>query len=159
MKSFDIEERVNQAVAYFKEGYNCSQSVFLAYADLFDIEFEFAKKMSVSFGGGLGRMREVCGTVSGMSMLAGFKYPVEDPKDQQARTRNYAMVQKMAGIFKEKYGTIICKDLLSAKKQAAATDPEPTIRDKEFYAKRPCARLVAEAARIAGHMLNGELEN
>ena len=159
MKSFDINERVNQAVAYFKDGYNCSQSVFMAYADLFDIDHELAKKMSVSFGGGLGRMREVCGTVSGMSMLAGFKYPVNDPKDQQARTRNYAMVQKMAGLFKEKYGTIICKDLLAAKKQAAATDPEPTIRDKEFYAKRPCARLVAESATIAGRMIKGELED
>lgn len=96
MKSFDIEERVNQAVHNFESGYNCAQSVFLAYSDVFELDLELAKKMSVSFGGGVGRMREVCGTVNAMAMLAGFKYPVFDPLDQEARARNYGMVQKMA---------------------------------------------------------------
>lgn len=85
MKSFDIEERVNQAVHNFESGYNCAQSVFLAYSDVFELDLELAKKMSVSFGGGVGRMREVCGTVNAMAMLAGFKYPVFDPLDQEAR--------------------------------------------------------------------------
>lgn len=102
MKDFDIEERVNRAVRNFEAGYNCAQSVFLAYSDVFELEMETAKKMSVSFGGGVGRMREVCGTVSAMAMLAGFKYPVQDITDQEARTKNYAMVQKMADIFKVK---------------------------------------------------------
>ena len=102
MKDFDIEERVNRAVRNFEAGYNCAQSVFLAYSDVFELEMETAKKMSVSFGGGVGRMREVCGTVSAMAMLAGFKYPVQDITDQEARTKNYAIVQKMADIFKEK---------------------------------------------------------
>ena len=106
MKSFDIEERVNQAVHNFESGYNCAQSVFLAYSDVFELDLELAKKMSVSFGGGVGRMREVCGTVNAMAMLAGFKYPVFDPLDQEARARNYGMVQKMAALFKEKHGTI-----------------------------------------------------
>ena len=77
MKSFDIEERVNQAVHNFESGYNCAQSVFLAYSDVFELDLELAKKMSVSFGGGVGRMREVCGTVNAMAMLAGFmpKWP------------------------------------------------------------------------------------
>ena len=92
MKSFDIEERVNQAVHNFESGYNCAQSVFLAYSDVFELDLELAKKMSVSFGGGVGRMREVCGTVNAMAMLAGFKYPVFDPLDQEARARNYGMV-------------------------------------------------------------------
>lgn len=107
MKSFDIEERVNQAVHNFESGYNCAQSVFLAYSDVFELDLELAKKMSVSFGGGVGRMREVCGTVNAMAMLAGFKYPVFDPLDQETRARNYGMVQKMAALFKEKHGTII----------------------------------------------------
>ena len=94
MKSFDIEERVNQAVHNFESGYNCAQSVFLAYSDVFELDLELAKKMSVSFGGGVGRMRDVCGTVNAMAMLAGFKYPVFDPLDQEARARNYGMVQK-----------------------------------------------------------------
>ena len=112
MKDFDLEERVNRAVQNFEAGYNCAQSVFLAYSDIFELDMETAKKMSVSFGGGVGRMREICGTVSAMAMLAGFKYPVQDISDQEARTRNYAMVQKMADMFKEKNGTIICRNLL-----------------------------------------------
>ena len=103
---FDIEERAKQAIDNFNAGYNCAQSVFLTYSDLFDLDWETAKSMSVSFGGGMGRMREICGTISAMCMLAGFRYPVVDPQDQKARTRNYAMVQKMAALFKEKYGTI-----------------------------------------------------
>lgn len=93
MKDFDLEERVNRAVQNFEAGYNCAQSVFLAYSDIFELDMETAKKMSVSFGGGVGRMREICGTVSAMAMLAGFKYPVQDISDQEARTRNYAMQQ------------------------------------------------------------------
>ena len=81
MKEFDIEERVKIAVQNFESGYNCAQSVFLAYSDVFELNLEMAKKMSVSFGGGVGRMREVCGTVSAMAMLAGFKYPVLDQQD------------------------------------------------------------------------------
>lgn len=96
MKDFNIEERVKKAVENFESGYNCAQSVFLAYADVFELDLETAKSMSVSFGGGMGRMREVCGTVSAMAMLAGFRYPVVDPKDQDARTRNYAIVQRWA---------------------------------------------------------------
>lgn len=92
MKEFDIEERVRLAVQNFESGYNCAQSVFLAYSDVFELNLDMAKKMSVSFGGGVGRMREVCGTVSAMAMLAGFKYPVLDQSDQEARTKNYGMV-------------------------------------------------------------------
>lgn len=154
---FDIEERAKQAINNFNAGYNCAQSVFLTYSDLFDLDWETAKSMSVSFGGGMGRMREICGTISAMCMLVGFRYPVVDPQDQKARTRNYAMVQKMAALFKEKYGTIVCRDLLPAA-AASKKDPAPSLRTPEYYAKRPCGRYVAEAARIAGRMLKGELE-
>ena len=156
MKSFDIEERVEQAVDNFESGYNCAQSVFLAYADVFELDIEMAKKMSVSFGGGVGRMREVCGTVSAMAMLAGFKYPVLDPQDQEARTRNYGMVQKMADLFKEKHETIICRSLLPP--DEISTTPAPSLRTKQYSTKRPCSKYVADAARIAGRMLKGELE-
>ena len=77
MKDFDLEERVNRAVQNFEAGYNCAQSVFLAYSDIFELDMETAKKMSVSFGGGVGRMREICGTVSAMAMLATF--PIRKP--------------------------------------------------------------------------------
>ncbi|SEF55579.1 C-GCAxxG-C-C family protein [Parabacteroides chinchillae] len=157
MKDFDIEERVKQAVENFNSGYNCSQSVFLAYADVFELTLDMAKMMSGSFGGGMGRMREVCGTVSAMSMLAGFKYPVLDTSDQAARTKNYAMVQKMAELFKEKHQTIICRQLLPAA-AAESNSPTPSLRTSEYYSKRPCGKFVEDAARIAGRMLKGELE-
>lgn len=156
MKSFDTEERVKQAIENFESGYNCAQSVFLAYSDIFDIDKERAKMMSVSFGGGVGRMREVCGTVSAMAMLAGFKYPVHDPQDQEARTMNYGMVQKMAEMFKGKHKSIICRKLLPP--DEASTNPAPSLRTAQYYGSRPCGKYVAEAARIAGMMLKGELE-
>lgn len=157
MKEFDIEQRVQAAVQNFESGYNCAQSVFLAYSDVFELDLNMAKKMSVSFGGGVGRMREVCGTVSAMAMLAGFKYPVLDQNDQEARTKNYAMVQKMSDMFKEKHGTIICRSLLPAA-EANQTAPAPSERTSEYYAKRPCSKYVEEAARIAGRMLKNELD-
>lgn len=128
MKDFDLEERVNRAVQNFEAGYNCAQSVFLAYSDIFELDMETAKKMSVSFGGGVGRMREICGTVSAMAMLAGFKYPVQDISDQEARTRNYAMVQKMADMFKEKNGTIICRTFCLLKTQQLRHRHQPPVR-------------------------------
>lgn len=157
MKEFDLEERIARAVDNFESGFNCSQSVFLAYADVLDLELELAKKMTVSFGGGVGRMREVCGTISAMAMLAGFRYPVLETSDQQARTRNYAMVQKMAELFKEKHASIICRNLLPPE-DAATTTPAPSLRTGAYYGRRPCGKYVAEAARIAGRMLKGELE-
>lgn len=157
MENFDLEERVSRAVDNFEAGFNCSQSVFLAYADVLELELELAKKMSVSFGGGVGRLREVCGTVSAMAMLAGFRYPVFDTTDHEARTRNYAMVQKMAALFKEKHQSIICRNLLPPE-DAATTSPAPQARTQAYYSRRPCGKYVAEAARIAGRMLKGELE-
>lgn len=100
-------------------------------------------------------MREVCGTVSAMAMLAGFKYPVQDITDQEARTKNYAIVQKMADIFKEKNETIICRRLLPPEDAATTT---PAARTQEYYQKRPCKKYVEDSARIAGRMLKGELD-
>lgn len=157
MKDFNIEERADRAVKNFMSGYNCAQSVFLAYADLLDIDMEVAKKISVSFGGGIGRMREVCGTVSAMAMIAGFKSPVEDPLDQEARTKNYALVQKVASLFKEKHNTIICRELLDSN-DAAQTSPNPSPRTAEYYKQRPCCRFVETSAIIAGKMLKDELD-
>jgi len=156
MKDFNIEERVQRAINNFYDGFNCAQSVFLAYSDIFELDLDTAKKMSVSFGGGMGKMREVCGTVSAMSMLAGFRYPVMDAKDQDARTKNYAIIQKMAALFKEQNNTIICRELLG--RLAESDTPAPELRTNTYYEKRPCAQFVEESARIAGKMLKGELE-
>ena len=148
----NIEEKKDLAVDLFKQGYNCAQSVFLAYADYFNIDLETAKKVSVSFGGGLGRLREVCGAVSGMFMCMGFLYPSTDPENQETKKTNYAAVQRTAAKFKESHKEIICAKLLEIKRQPQ--DPNPSVRNAEYYQKRPCAFFVARAAEIVGEEIN-----
>lgn len=155
----DIEERVAKARRLFKEdGYNCCQAVVLAYNDIFGIDDRTAASMASGFGGGMGRMREVCGSVSGMVMLAGLIYPAADPSVKVDRTRNYALVQEMAGKFKEINGSIICKELLGlvpvgSGAVAAKESPEPSDRTPEYYKKRPCEELVAISTRIVGEKI------
>ena len=159
MKEFNIEERVEKAKRLFKEGgYNCCQAVVLAYSDLFGLEEETAAAISSGFGGGMGRMREVCGAVSGMVMLAGLIRPASDPSVKDWRTANYALVQKMAGEFRDMNGSIVCKELLGLVPMGSCTpapkeSPEPSDRTPEYYKKRPCVEYVACAARIVAEYL------
>ena len=155
----NIEERVEKAKRLFKEGgYNCCQAVVLAYNDIFGIDDETAAAMSSGFGGGMGRMREVCGSVSGMVMLAGLIRPATDPTLKDWRTANYALVQEMAGEFKGINGSIVCKELLGlvpmgSNEQAPKESPEPSDRTPEYYKKRPCEELVGISARIVGEKI------
>lgn len=161
----NIEERVEKAMRLFKEGgYNCCQAVVLAYNDMFGIDDTTAAALSSGFGGGMGRMREVCGSVSGMVLLAGLLKPAADPTDKAARTGNYALVQEVAADFKALNGSIICKELLGLSPTAAATvnpsdihgipeSPVPSDRTPEYYKKRPCEELVGISARIIGEKI------
>lgn len=155
----NIEDRVAKARRLFKEeGYNCCQAVVLAYNDLFGIDDVTAASMASGFGGGMGRMREVCGSVSGMVMLAGFIAPAADPSIKIDRTRNYALVQEVANEFKALNGSIICKELLGlvpmgSMAQAPQESPEPSDRTPEYYKKRPCEELVGISARIIGERI------
>lgn len=159
MKEFNIEGRVEKAKGLFKEGgYNCCQAVVLAYSDLFGLDDETAAAISSGFGGGMGRMREVCGAVSGMVMLAGLMRPASDPTIKDWRTANYALVQEMAGDFKALNGSIVCKELLGLVPMGSGTpapkeSPEPSDRTPEYYKKRPCEEMVGIAARIVGEKL------
>ena len=159
MKPIDIEERVEKAKKLFKDGgYNCCQAVVLAYNDLFDIDDQMAAALSSGFGGGMGRMREVCGSVSGMVMLAGMLRPATDPDNKDWRTANYALVQELAGKFREKNGSIVCKELLGlvpmgSGQNAAKESPVPSDRTPEYYKKRPCEELVGISARIFGEKI------
>lgn len=148
-----MESRKEKAVDLFKEGYNCSQAVFAAYCDRYGIDKETALKLSSSFGGGMGRMREVCGAVSGMFMVAGLETGATEGKDTLAKKQNYEMVQKMADEFKKINGSIICKELLGLAKDGQHSDTQPEERTKEYYQKRPCAMLVADAADIIERIL------
>lgn len=142
----EIKERTKRAVELFKQGYNCSQSVVMAYADLYDIDINTVAKLATSFGGGMGRLREVCGAVSGMFIVLGLEYPFIDTKNKASKNENYKKVQETAAEFKTAMGSIICADLLNLKR--GAQHYESADRTKEYYATRPCAKCVAKAAEI-----------
>ncbi len=136
-----MSERKQKAQELFKAGYNCSQAVLGVFCEDFGLDFETALKISSSFGGGMGRMREVCGTVSGMFMAAGLAFSGQNNKAQQ-----YKIVQELAKRFKDKNGSIICRELLAGIENS--TSPIPSERTDEYYKKRPCVELVGDAVEI-----------
>lgn len=152
MEKTEIEKRSEQAVAYFKQGYNCAQSVYMAYADVFGMDKDLAARIIAPLGGGMGRLREVCGAVSGMFLVAGLKHPADNPADHEAKTRNYAAVQRLAENFRQKNGSIVCRELLGL--AVRKEDPTPEPRTDAYYKRRPCAEYVRIAATLAGEELN-----
>lgn len=140
------ESRVEEAVRLFSSGYNCCQSVFAAYADLFGMDREGALKLASPMGAGIGRMREVCGTVSAMALLSGLADGNSDPEDEEKKTAVYQRVRDMSDEFADKNGSIICRELLGilGREKSAA----PSARTEEYYAVRPCVKFVRCAAEI-----------
>ncbi len=134
-----------EAQALFREGYNCAQSVFAAFCDRTGLPRETALALSSSFGGGMGRLREVCGAVSGMFMAAGMLYGRFGPRDSAAKTAHNRRVQELAARFRAQNGSILCRELLGV---GADGSPVPTPRGAEFFQKRPCAELVGFSARL-----------
>ena len=132
------------AAELFLKGYNCAQSVMVAFCDLTGLEEDFAARMASSFGGGMGRMREVCGAVSGMLMVAGLLYGYETPGDDVSKKELYCIVQELSRQFREEVGSIVCREIL----KNPPSDPTPSPRTEEYYKKRPCARMVLLAATI-----------
>ena len=134
-----------KAAELFLNGSNCTQAVVLAFSDITEMDDRTAARFSSAFGGGMGRMREVCGAVSGMLMVLGLLYGYEDPGEGDCNKKAlYRDVQDLAGKFREEVGSIICREIL----KNPPSDPNPTPRTAEFYKKRPCARMVMTAARI-----------
>ena len=133
-----------KAAELFLSGYNCSQSVAVAFCDVTGLTEKQAAKMSSAFGGGMGRMREVCGAVSGMLMVLSFLYGYDTPGDDASKKVLYTQVQELAGRFRSENGSIICREIL----KNPPSDPNPTPRTADFYAKRPCAKMVMTAARL-----------
>ena len=138
--------RKEKAESLFLEGYNCAQAVAIAFEDIHGVNREVLAKLSSSFGGGMGRLREVCGSVSGMFMVAGLLYGYDEPKAKGEKTEHYTRIQKLAADFQAENGSIVCRELLglTEKKQ----DPTPEDRSEEYYKKRPCKELVGMAAEI-----------
>jgi len=134
-----------KAAELFLSGYNCAQAVAVAFHEEMGLTESQAAKMALAFGGGMGRMREVCGAVSGMLMVAGLLYGYTDPGEEDCNKKaHYALVQDLSGKFREEVGSIVCREIL----KNPPSDPNPTPRTAEFYAKRPCARMVMLAAKI-----------
>ena len=133
------------AADQFLNGCNCAQAIVAAFSDVTGLDADFAKKLSCGFGGGLGRQREVCGAVSGMIMVLDLLYGYTDPGPEDCHKKaNYALVQQLCGQFRQEAGSIICRELLDN----PPSDPAPSPRTAEYYATRPCTRLVMLAARI-----------
>ncbi len=169
MADLDSTERIEKAVSLFKQGYNCAQAVTTAFADLYGLTFEQALRISASFGGGIGRMREVCGVASGMFILAGLQCGATTP-DADSKKLNYEVVQMLASKFREINGSMICAEILglrpmqnpivnstpldtSAVTSLVSITPVPEVRTDEYYKKRPCVKMIEEGARIFAEYL------
>ncbi len=142
--------RKERAQELFLSGYNCAQATAGAFADLVDLPFDTLMKMTSAFGGGMGRLREVCGAMSGISTVLGLVRGYDRAEDADGKKALYAFVQRAAAMFREQNGSIICRDLVG---QNVPHGGEPTARTADFYKKRPCVELVGSAAEILEKIL------
>lgn len=139
--------RADKAEALFRQGYNCSQAVLLAFSDIIGDSEENLAHISFLLGGGVSRLREVCGAVSGMGMAAGMIFPAPTPCTGEEKADNYKMMQSLAFEFKKQNGSYICRELLGIK-EPGAQSPSAQARTDEYYKKRPCITLIRSAADI-----------
>ena len=156
MSDHTATDHADKARELFLEGYNCAQSVFCAFSDITGLDVETSARLASSFGGGLGRLREVCGTVSAAAMVLGILKGYSDPKDVEAKKRHYALVREFAQRFREAEGSIICRELLTKANidpQTVKAGGDPEERTSEYYKKRPCPELARRAAYILDTML------
>lgn len=151
-----MESRADKAVRLFESGCNCSQAVVGAYCDLFGIDEDLALRLSSGFGGGMGRLREVCGAFSGAVMIAGLKEGSSDISDRMAKKNIYEVVRKLNDEFRKENPSIVCKELLGLSKPPESAMPDE--RTPEYYKKRPCSEIVRSAALAVEAVLFAEEE-
>ena len=135
----------------FHEGYNCAQAVLLAFSDVTGLDEKTATVLSSSFGGGMGRLREVCGAASGAFMVAGLLFGYSDTNDHEAKKNHYTLIQSIAARFKELNGSYICRELLDL--PTGPSVPEPEKRTEAYYHRRSCEDYVGIAARIMDEII------
>ena len=146
-----------QAQDFFRKGYNCSQSVFAVFCKDFGIDLETGLKLSSSFGGGMGGLRQVCGAVTAIFMIAGLKYGYVDSQDINLKNQHYNLIQSLAKQFADKFGSIICKELLLSNANIKKEVSMPEKRTPEYYKVRPCERFVVYATELTEKMLNANI--
>jgi len=134
----------------FREGYNCAQAVLLTFADECGVDKATAARMAQPLGGGISRLREVCGAATGLALAVGLLWGTDDPKDMDTKKAVYQRTQALLKQFREDNGSIVCKELLGA--QGNSTEPVPSPRTEQYYSKRPCVELVAYAAGLVAEM-------
>lgn len=152
----ELEARVQRAVDNFMQGYGCCQSVVAAFADLYNLDDTMAKRIAAGFGGGVGRMRMMCGAVSGIVILAGLDRGQIDGADRKGKSMCYKVVQELLDEFKVQNGSVVCAELLGLKgHEKAQSSYIASPRTAEYYKTRPCAAKVESAARIfAEYLMN-----
>ena len=146
-----------QAQDFFRKGYNCSQSVFATFCKDLGIDLETGLKLSSSFGGGMGGLRQVCGAVTAMFMIVGLKYGYIDSQDINLKNRHYKLIQNLAKQFEDKFGSIICKELLLSNANIKKDVSMPEKRTPEYYKVRPCERFVVYATELTEKFLKDAL--
>ncbi|MBR4027363.1 MAG: C_GCAxxG_C_C family protein [Lachnospiraceae bacterium] len=144
--------RKEKAMQYFLDGYNCSQCILLAFEDVYELDAKTALKIASPFGGGMGRLREVCGSVSGMFMVLGLLYGYDDAENYEGKKALYEHVQELARRYEQANGSIICRELLGLDVKRQEATPEQ--RTEEYYKKRSCKESVGSAAEILEQYLN-----
>lgn len=152
----ELEGRVQKAVDLFMEGYGCAQSVAAAFCDLYGFTEEQAKLVGAGFGGGVGRLRMMCGAVSGMVILAGMDSGQTDGSNRQGKADCYKLTQDLVQAFRQENGSVICAELLGLKEPAPVGHFVPAERNAEYYRKRPCVAKVESAARIFASYLENK---
>lgn len=154
-----MEERIDKAVELFMSGYGCCQSVVGAFADMFGMPHEQAMAVAAGFGGGVGRMRMMCGAVSGLVILAGLSCGQTEADDRAGKSRCYKVVQELLAKFKERNGSIVCAELLGLEGNVQPTGYVPAERNAYYYKTRPCAAKVESAARVFAEFLKEKQRN
>ena len=149
----NMKDHGERAEELFREGYNCAQAVFCAFADVTGYDLAASARMASSFGAGLGRLRETCGAVSAAALVLGIAMGYDDPADAEAKKRHYALVRAYAERFKEMHASICCRELLTQAGLQPETGGDPEPRSEAFYRKRPCPRLIRDAARLLDEFL------
>ncbi len=148
-QEIDLESRIQRAVELFMQGYGCCQSVLCAFADRYGLDEEMALRISAGFGGGVGRMRMMCGTCSALVILAGLEKGQTRGDDREGKAACYQLVRQLLETFRQRNGSIICAELLQMNGLKAETNTsQPDERNAEYYRVRPCARKVESAARV-----------
>ena len=154
MTNQELDERVQRAVDNFMAGYGCCQSVVAAFSDFYGLDDTMAKKIGAGFGGGVGRMRMMCGAVSGIVMLVGLDCGQTEGSDREGKSACYKVVQDLLEKSRQENGSIICAEILGINgNEKAHSSYVASPRTAEYYKTRPCAAKVESAARIFANYL------